>query len=146
MSYNDRGLHRISPITVTRCGIDERAGATAPSISAIDQKGRAFRGSIRDYYLTALEAENEARVGTYGDLHYPAHYSTDWAQGGKIIERVGIAIRKVKVIKSWHWEAGLIMPSKVPSYGPTPLVAAMRVFVASKLGDKIEIPDELVDN
>lgn len=27
--------------------------------------------------------------------------------------------------------------------GPTPLVAAMRCLVASRLGDEVEIPDEL---
>lgn len=29
------------------------------------------------------------------------------------------------------------------SYGPTPLIAAMRCYVASKLGDEVEIPEEL---
>ena len=28
--------------------------------------------------------------------------------------------------------------------GPTPLVAAMRSYVSSKLGDKVEVPDELI--
>jgi hypothetical protein len=28
-------------------------------------------------------------------------------------------------------------------YGPTPLIAAMRCYVASKLGDDIEIPEGL---
>ena len=27
--------------------------------------------------------------------------------------------------------------------GPTPLIAAMRCYVASKLGDEVEVPDEL---
>jgi len=27
--------------------------------------------------------------------------------------------------------------------GPTPLIAAMRCYVASKLGDEVEIPQEL---
>ena len=29
------------------------------------------------------------------------------------------------------------------SVGPTPLIAAMRAFVASRLGDEVEIPSEL---
>ncbi len=29
-------------------------------------------------------------------------------------------------------------------YGPTPLIAAMRCYVASKLGDEVEVPDELL--
>ena len=28
--------------------------------------------------------------------------------------------------------------------GPTPLVATMRCYVASKLGDEVDVPDELV--
>ena len=28
--------------------------------------------------------------------------------------------------------------------GPTPLIAAMRCFVASKLGDEVDIPKELL--
>jgi hypothetical protein len=28
-------------------------------------------------------------------------------------------------------------------HGPTPLIAAMRCYVASKLGDAVEIPEEL---
>ena len=28
--------------------------------------------------------------------------------------------------------------------GPTPLIAAMRCYVASKLGDEVDVPEELV--
>ena len=28
-------------------------------------------------------------------------------------------------------------------YGPTPLIAAMRCFVVSKLGDEVNVPDDL---
>ena len=28
-------------------------------------------------------------------------------------------------------------------HGPTPLIAAMRCYVASKLGDEVDVPDEL---
>jgi hypothetical protein len=30
-------------------------------------------------------------------------------------------------------------------YGDTPLIAAMRCYVASKLGDEVEIPNELTE-
>ena len=30
------------------------------------------------------------------------------------------------------------------AFGPTPLIAAMRCFVASKLGDEVDVPDELI--
>lgn len=69
--------------------------------------------------------------------------STNWSHGGPIIERCGIATARVKAIKSWHWTAGFSLPSKNPSYGNTPLIAAMRCYVASKLGEEVEIPEEL---
>ncbi len=70
--------------------------------------------------------------------------STDWAQGGPIIEREGIGIRvhctHNNVITSWAAEKDWPMNVTAGSCGPTPLIAAMRCFVASKLGDEIEIP------
>jgi hypothetical protein len=69
--------------------------------------------------------------------------STDWAQGGPIIEREGIAIDCIRCngnIDGWqaanmvaddeNWDANV-------QYGQTPLIAAMRCYVASKLGDEV---------
>jgi hypothetical protein len=64
-------------------------------------------------------------------------YSTDWAQGGPIIEREGIDLVKMHG-SGWHAELKRI------AHGPTPLIAAMRAYVASKLGDEVEIPVELL--
>lgn len=66
--------------------------------------------------------------------------STDWAQGGPIIAREKIATQFW--VSEDSWEA-LIKGGFFASYGPTPLVAAMRCFVVSKLGDEVEVPDEL---
>jgi hypothetical protein len=39
----------------------------------------------------------------------------------------------------------LIMQAIVTKYfGPTPLIAVMRCYVALKLGDEVEIPEELI--
>ena len=64
---------------------------------------------------------------------YPEHhYSTDWAHGGPIIER-----EKMGVFPTHGgWAAGL-------QSGPTPLIAAMRCYVASVLGDEVDVPEEL---
>lgn len=70
------------------------------------------------------------------------HYSTDWAQGGPIIERECIGVGFGVGINSDQWEAGYITPTET---GATPLIAAMRCYVASKLGDEIEIPKELTE-
>jgi hypothetical protein len=40
-----------------------------------------------------------------------------------------------------EWNAGWGCINR--SSGPTPLIAAMRCYVASKLGDEIEIPENL---
>lgn len=66
-------------------------------------------------------------------------YSTDWAQGGPIIERERIAIQFGPL-----WAAIHHKHLGHPSYGPTPLIAAMRCYVSSKLGNEAEIPDELI--
>ena len=68
-------------------------------------------------------------------------YSTDWAQGGPIIEREGIEICP---IGNGEWRGQLdVAGDLLRFYGTTPLIAAMRCYVASKMGDEIEIPTEL---
>lgn len=60
--------------------------------------------------------------------------STRWAQGGPIIELEMIEL----LCEGLGW---LAIPRKGPEWrGPTPLVAAMRCYVASKMGDVIEVP------
>ena len=67
-------------------------------------------------------------------------YSTDWAQGGPIIEREMIEL--VPQSDSL-WDA-MYRGQHIPNDGPTPLIAAMRCYVASKLGDEVELPKELL--
>ena len=64
--------------------------------------------------------------------------STDWAQGGAIIEREKIAIKENGY---GYWFAKAEESKWVR--GTTPLIAAMRCYVASKLGDEIDLPEEL---
>ena len=103
-------------------------------------------------------------------------YSTDWAQGGPIIEREDISVIRCKdesipdAKGFWRgkyeprWAAvsgdrhsreeiyGSQGDNWGSSYkvdedavvGPTALTAAMRCYVACKLGDEVEIPDELL--
>ena len=66
--------------------------------------------------------------------------STDWSQGGPIIEREKIGVWPSESI-SGQWGARML--NTYIMYGPTPLIAAMRCFVASKLGDEVEVPEEL---
>ena len=70
--------------------------------------------------------------------------STDWAHGGPIIERERIAINAyLRADLETQWRAVSFTSGTVPTYSPTPLIAAMRCYVALKLGDDVEIPKEL---
>ena len=73
---------------------------------------------------------------------FDMHYSTDWAQGGPIIERekIGIDCDDQGV---WFASYNLSAETAWGSTGLTPLIAAMRCYVASKLGDEVEIPEGL---
>ena len=80
-----------------------------------------------------------------------------WAQGGPIIEREGIATMPMGDDGEWlavtepcvfdttpdarehSWEIGGLFAHR----DATPLIAAMRCFVSSKLGEEVEVPDEL---
>jgi hypothetical protein len=64
--------------------------------------------------------------------------STDWSQGGPIIEREELSSLKCYNHNEWECNNGDIFCE-----GPTPLIAAMRCYVTSKLGDEIEVPEEL---
>lgn len=79
-----------------------------------------------------LEVHFSATDG--GDVYSP---STDWSQAGPIIERDGLTLTH----QADRWAAQT--DDDLFAYGPTPLIAAMRCYVASKLGDEVEIPEEL---
>lgn len=67
--------------------------------------------------------------------------STNWAQGGPIIEREGVCLWS----EGYDWEAKIQTgPGEwLTEWDASPLVAAMRCYVASKLGDEVDIPEEL---
>jgi hypothetical protein len=70
--------------------------------------------------------------------------STDWAQGGPIIEREKIDVMWAVTDGAQHSQCRVHDGRRPDSYyGPTPLIAAMRCYVASKLGDEVELPEEL---
>ena len=71
------------------------------------------------------------------------NYSTDWSQGGPIIERERIRVEPFSsawLACIWNEDNG---EYHLFYRGPTPLIAAMRCYVASKLGEEVEIPEEL---
>lgn len=101
-------------------------------------------GSVLDWMVAKCEGRHELAPFWVDDDKYGNHIerpfspSTDWAQGGPIIEREGITLR----CGLHGWDAELEEFDAI-SHGPTPLIAAMRCYVASKLGGEVEVPGGL---
>ena len=80
------------------------------------------------------------------------HPSTNWAQGGPIIEREMIRLTPKCTLNPLHrWVAAYRSFDDDDDFyvlhrkrGKTPLHAAMRCYVASKMGDTVEVPEELL--
>lgn len=110
---------------LTRCALDW-AVAKAEGIPGADIRYFKNTGSLVRLY-------NGGPTGMCLD------YSTNWSQGGPIIERERIDLCwSISRIQCMAQVAGCAYT------GPTPLIAAMRCFVASKLGDEVGLPEELL--
>lgn len=98
-----------------------------------------------DLSLYGVDPSIRARVPGQG-VHAPWRPAYYWNQGGPIIEQERIHWGMTAVphgappttYLAYQYQRG-VRPVK----GPTPLIAAMRCYVASKLGDEVEIPEEL---
>lgn len=108
-------------------------------------KTNSLIGAALDWAVAKCSGESySATIMTNSiGMEFPAtNYSSDWAQGGMIIER-----EKVKLDpRKGQWEATIWNEAEMqnPAYGPTILIAAMRCYVASRLGNEIEVPIELL--
>ena len=118
---------------------------------------------IKTSELTGIALDWAVTFALYGEqAHYIYkhnagfhRYSTSWERGGPIIEGEGIAVLPPtvrRISKERHafpvpyWRALIQRDDNelaIHGAGPTPLIAAMRCFVASRLGDEVEVPDEL---
>jgi len=90
-----------------------------------------------------------ANYGEFNHRHGTPWFepTTSWGYGGRLIERERISIEDCQDGAGLYWEATRIEPPAVSeARGPTPLIAAMRCYVASQLGDEVEVPDELLQS
>ena len=75
----------------------------------------------------------------------PYRPDLEWSQGGPIIEREGVST--VSQGDAHEWVASLwdysLQDWTGHISGPTPLVAAMRCYCCAKLGEFVDIPEEL---
>lgn len=116
-------------------------------------KTSELTGAALDWAVhTALGLSEEGFVevdNLYGPQWRGPEYSTSWQEGGPIIEREAIQLTPYEPASTQpknpeYWAAAIWMQDEmVDAYGPTPLIAAMRCFVASRLGESVDIPEEL---
>jgi hypothetical protein len=90
--------------------------------------------------LTGAALDWAVAVALKEDPTMDAPYSTEWAFGGPIIERELICINPDSPRNQWM---AITNNAEIVEFGPTPLIAACRCLVASRLGDEVEIPEEL---
>jgi hypothetical protein len=109
-------------------------------------KTSELTGAALDWAVAKCEGtENtwgRSRLKPY-ELYKGHSYSTDWAKGGPIIEREHISVEATRVGGLGdRWMADI--QTDCTQFADKPLIAAMRCYVASKLGDEIEVPKELL--
>ena len=114
-------------------------------------------GDLKDYYSDDMKINNDivaviddecgysnpiwsgAWKGRLGWMRY--YPSTNWAQGGKLIEAHHIDIEHYGDGDDKEWMASIFNPraaGAIRLLGATPLIAAMRCIVSSKYGEEVE--------
>lgn len=113
--------------------------AVAAALNAQFQEDRVIKVCRHEATTPAwIERENAPGSAPHYHRYSP---STGWAQGGPIIDLEGIGFFQKK--DEGYCQAA--MPgAEFIQWGPTPLMAAMRCYVASKLGYDVDVPEELL--
>lgn len=112
---------------------------------ALDWAVAKCNGKTLHYFVDDWFKKDPWLLAVNGEVDQPLHSytpSTDWGQGGPIIEREGITVAPDDVAP-WCAFIDRGTADDVIYSGTTPLIAAMRCYVASKLGDEVELPEEL---
>lgn len=110
--------------------------AVAKAEGLIDADIKVGKATTKAVVLDGPHGPVDMRSGEY------FRPSTDWSQGGPISDRERISTEWSPL---WGcWAARDLRNAAFSFMGPTALVAAMRCYVASKLGDEVEVPEELL--
>ena len=111
-------------------------------------------GAALDWAVAKCEGQDPLQYETAEGAWHTGNWlpSIDWSQGGPIIERERIGVRHSDgqwIAEWWSDNSGM---TKNPRQGfthnrymagPTPLIAAMRCYVASKCGESVSVPEGL---
>jgi len=96
----------------------------------------------------ALQGAKFVRAWRGNSAKY-VHPSTEWDQGGPMIDRFGISVQKFDGSgpPERMWNAYMHEPplrGEDEIVGPTPLVAVCRCYVADMLGHEVEVPEDIL--
>lgn len=98
-------------------------------------------------WAAAKAAGNGVHLLSIEDIQDWFPYSTEWEMAGPLIEYEKISLKYREGVSN-YWVAEHAHAFRGSFYvdgrGPTPLIAAMRCYVASKLGDVVEVPSEVL--
>lgn len=117
-------------------------------------KTSELTGEALDWMVTSIEEPDALRFGvadwqeqrshTVKRGEYLYRWSSSWAQGGPIIHREKIdhsfGYSGPDTCTAWPNHMVHVPTAQV---GPTLLIAAMRAYIASKMGDEVDVPDGL---
>ena len=98
-------------------------------------KTSTLTGKALDWAVNYAEGLN--------NIFTPVNYCGKWEHGGPLIERERICPCPSNTVAGSPWSA-TDLSGHITQFGPTPLIAAMRCYVASKLGDDVDVPPDLV--
>ena len=95
--------------------------------------------TIQNRRVVYITCGGSSGMMPYADRWRPSFY---WTQGGPLIYQIGSL---VQIGGDWY-----AMPEPNPEMielsGKTPLIATMRAIVAERLGEEVDIPDELLEH
>lgn len=124
-------------------------------MNTIEVKTSELAGAALDWAAGYAARDSQSDINPYPssreawaiDWSRQSSYSpsTDWAQGGPLIEKYGVEIMASPLVggffnaivgdeEDYDWQPG-----------DTHLIAAMRAIVAAKLGDAVSVPSELLE-
>ena len=135
----------------------ELIGAALDWAVAVVEGWEPVRGSTlrKVSVVLGIEIECLAFAGKHieGAMPEPRSYypSTDWSQGGPLIEKYDVWLSPITDCEPSGWDADVYELDGSEGTGvrtiqgcATPLIAACRAIVAAKLGDTVLVPAELL--
>jgi len=128
----------------------QRGNKTMVNVKVCELSGKALDYAVAVCEGVEVKSFSESPALFYGKGFEKYSPSTNWAIAGPIIEREKITIKYTGSLlefcactKTGNGKFTELPPDFV-QYANNPLIAAMRCYVASKMGGSVEIPDNLL--